>query len=545
MSSNNTIPGHSKLSTDGSTNYFITDEPLPEQRSIRLSAEVWGYEWDGTNWNRTVDLNNNPIGQDTILDFTSGKRPDSLTAETISWSLPLDRQRYFLYGENNQGYIYLNTNDQYLFNVPGTYIVRFLPIAGGNSQDVSATYDGGSKTISFPLTGLQPSTEYALQLIRKEPEGLIALSSMQKAVLPMSQGLGSRIALRNPSLGLANKISLGSSKGSTGNTGLDSLTVGTPKFVPAGLTVRAHEKLLHVLYFQTSKHATLAEKINQLNFSGTADNKYWGIYENFVATFGSDEGWDSYDMNGFTKHVVSGTNTDCDQPGDPLILVDAVHTTQAWFNSFAGPKIYTHITELFWRGLWDINSAPIADERYWAARPWVQAAPQATYASPATGEISVPYANTSPQVRTLGQSMSMMSFGMLGSSSAVYTLKVNYLHGSSIASDYSSLCATAFRLVCEYNAGYGDDEGTEIYRTGDWVPNNLGWLSTLSSALWNLGSAYTPMYQDNYTIDFSYSPKSGAWISKNFTYGHPNMMQAPAPIKSSTKSGRGGRVIRH
>jgi hypothetical protein len=335
---------------------------------------------------------------------------------------------------------------------------------------------------------------------------------------------------------------------SGGTGGIDSVNVASPKFVPAGLRVRANEKLLYVLYFQTSKHSTLAEKINQLKFSKTEHAQYWDIHEDLVASFASDEWWDDYDMHGFVK---KGRNSNEDEQGDPIILVDAVHTNQAWFTGFARPSIYDHIINLAVRGLWS-TQVPIADGRFYGQPSWSHPDPQAIYASSALGLISVPYVSVSPPPHSLSQAahFSSSSLGLsLGSSSAIYTLKVKYLHGTNIPTDFTNLYFATMRILSEYYTGGADDDGCEIYGKGDWIQNNFGWIQGLGSrSIFNYTGLYTTMYEDTYTVDFAYSPKfdwnaNGPWIAKNFTYGHPSVIQAAPAIQAPAKSSATKRMI--
>ena len=142
----------------------------------------------------------------------------------------------------------------------------------------------------------------------------------------------------------------------------------------------------------------------------------------------------------------------------------------------------------------------------------------------------------------------------LASSSAAYTLKVKYLHGTNIPSDFTTLYFASMRILNEYYGGGADDDGCEIYGKGDWIANNLGWMQNLGSrSIFNYTSLYSQIYQDNYTIDFAYSPKfnwdtSSPWVSKNFTYGHPNIIHVGTPLKSTAPSSSpssGKRIIRH
>lgn len=551
VNGNASVSGHTETSQDGYTEYFVSDEPLPQTTQLRMDATVQGFEMDNGQWVPTKDSHGDQIVQDTTITFTTGKLPDSIEAQNVSWSVPMDGQAYFLYGEQNRGAIYLNIDRQDIFNHPGTYIVRFLPINGGTSYDVPLTYDGGSKAITFPLAGIQASTEYALQVIRQTKEQFMALSHNLQNVNLLTQ-TGNTTARRgfSRSMGAKSFISVKNTNNSLG--GLDSLNIASPKFVPPGLRVRANEKLLYVLYFKTSKHATLADKINQLKPTGVSHSQYWDIHEDLVASFGSDEGWDDFDMNGFTK---KGRNSNDDQQADPLILVDAVETGQSWFTYFAKKSIYDHIFDFAIRGLWD-PSVGISDGRVYGQASWTHPAAQAVYVSSPTGKITAPYSGTTAMPRSIfaaSRMSSSFSFGsIVGGSAYAYTLQVKYLHGTNIPTDFTNLYFTSMRILNEYYGGGAEDDNCEIYGKGDWIQNNLWWMQKLGSqSVVNYTSLYSPMYQDYYTIDFAYSPKfdwdsNGPWISKNFTYGNPAMIRINNSVKSVSPSKSGPiRVIRH
>ncbi len=543
VNNNSPIPGHWEKSQDGYTGYFVSDQPLPQYTQVQMTAKVQGFELDDHGqWTVTTDSHGNPIVQDTSLYFTTGKRPDSLEARNISWSMPLDRQRYFLYGEQSQGFVQLNEDMEYLFSVPGTYVVRLLPLGGGAPQDVPLTYDEGSRRITFALSSLQPSTDYALQFIRQTKAQFVALSAQLHSFNLQTKVSSSRTMTVRSGIKAINV--------SGGFNGIDSLKIASPQFVPPGLRVRSNEKLLYVLYFQTSKHPTLAEKIGQLTFSSTGHSQYWGIHEDLVAAFGSDEGWDDYDMHGFVK---KGRNSNDDQQADPLILVDAVHTNQSWFTTFAKKSIYNHIFDMAIRGLWS-TSVPIADGRLYGQPSWSHPDPQATYASISFGRMTVPFVTMSPAPRSLFQAAQVNSSALrftTGQPSAAYTLKVKYLHGTNVPSDFTDLYFASMRILSEYYSGGADDDGCEIYGKGDWIQNNFGWLQNLGSQnIFSYTALYSAVYQDTYTLDFAYSPKfdwnaNAPWVQKNFTYGHPAMIRVSTPIAAPSSTPRRSRIIRH
>ena len=552
VNGNASVPGHPETSQDGYTEYFVSDLPLPQTTQLRMDAEVQGFELDSLGqWIATKDSHGDPIVQDTTIFFTTGQLPDSIETKNVSWSIPMDGEKYFLYGEQSQGAIYLNIDRQDIFSHPGKYIVRFLPVNGGTSIDVPLTYDQGSKAIAFPLTGIQPSTEYALQVIRQSKEQFIALSQNLQVLNTVRQ-TGNAPIRRGLAASLGPKSIINLKNGNNSIVGLDSLNIASPKFVPPGLRVRANEKLLYVLYFQTSKHATLADKISQLKPTGVSHSQYWEIHEDLVASFGSDEGWDDYDIHGFTK---LGRNSNDNQQADPLILVDAVETGQSWFTNFAKRSIYDHIFDLAIRGLWD-PSATIADGRVYGQASWTHPAPEAVYVSSSTGKIYPPYGGTTIVAHSIFAASqvslsSTLSRALTGSDYA-YTLQVKYLHGTDVPTDFTSLYFTSMRILNEYYSGGADDDNCEIYGKGDWIQNNLWWMQKLGSqSVFNYTSLYSPMYQDNYTIDFAYSPKfdwnaNGPWVSLNFTYGNPTIIRINNSLKSVGSARSGAiRIIRH
>ena len=130
-------------------------------------------------------------------------------------------------------------------------------------------------------------------------------------------------------------------------------------------------------------------------------------------------------------------------------------------------------------------------------------------------------------------------------------MQVKYLHGTNIPTDFTSLYFASMRVLSEYYSGGADEDGCVIYGKGDWIEANLGWMQDLGGrSISDYTVLYTPVYEDNYMVDFAYSPKfdwngNAPWISKNFTYGHPSVIQVAPQIKGTTKSSGSKRIIHH
>jgi hypothetical protein len=335
---------------------------------------------------------------------------------------------------------------------------------------------------------------------------------------------------------------------SGGTGGLSTFNIAAPTVVPEGVKVRENEKLLYVMYFQTSKFATFAGKIGQLKLTKTDHTQYWDIYEDLTASFASDERWDVFDMEGFIKQ---GRNPNNNVPADPLIIIDAVHTAQPWFRNYAKPSIYDHVFDLALRGLFG-SDVHLADGRFYGQPSFSHPDPQAVYRSASIGPITVPYENTAPQATTI---MQLPHAGILSgitgtAGAAVYTLKIQYLHSANIPTDFTNLYFAAARVLSEYYRGGENDADCEIYGEGDWIRSNLSWLQALGTSSWaNYTLLYKAVDAGTYTLDFAYSPKfnwtsNDPWVSKDFTYGQTKALQMPGLVKPVLPASSGVKKIK-
>ena len=116
-------------------------------------------------------------------------------------------------------------------------------------------------------------------------------------------------------------------------------------------------------------------------------------------------------------------------------------------------------------------------------------------------------------------------------------IRVKYLHGDEIGTDYFNLWWKCHAIVMEYGNGGYNDPDSWLYGLKDWVDNNGSWIYYYSGMDLNgMTNAYRFIPDGYYTLDFIYSPKftwfeSGPWIKKQFRVGNPPRQVRNAIIK--------------
>jgi hypothetical protein len=402
----------------------------------------------------------------------------------------------------------------YLFQEAGTYHARFVPLSSADTIDVGASYSDGAQSVTFGIPTLKNNTVYALQIIRRQPKSLVMFAPSFLA------SMASQTTVSVKSYLTARAFT------SSGSFATATSSAQVKKQVVPGSTVRNDEKLLYVYYFQTSQYNTLAEKLNGLSFKSLDHNKYWGIHESITAHYGIGEALDDYDVKGYDWYDGFGTNHN-----EALVHVDSHAPGETWYNTFVWPSIYYHIMQLMFAHMWD---QPLSDQ-FVLLFGLFNPNQTAYFDGAAAGKLKIPSVDNKPSgTRSLGSLISGgFSFGggfggmSLGLTFGPPEVKIKYLHGEQIGSDYFNLWWKSHAIMWEYNNGGYDDPGSWIYGMKDWIDNNGGWINYYNSMDINgMNNAYQFMKDGYYTLTFIYGPKltwdaGGPWIKKQFTLGNP------------------------
>ncbi|HTY01679.1 MAG TPA: hypothetical protein VMG09_16760 [Bacteroidota bacterium] len=518
VSSNGNPVSTSWDSPDGYTLFLLHDQHLPENSPLVMTFMIHAEQFDGSTWSIVHKKSDNSEVREAItVHFSTGPLPDHIVDEIVVQTVPHALQRNFLTGEEPTGRITTFESVSNLFppsgaTVKNSYVAKFIPIGNGDTMESTVSIDGSGRNITFPMPAITKGSEYALQIVRRFSSSMLVLSALTqtKTISAMSMNKGQQGYHQLPMT-----TSLASS----------TITVNArPKTAPTpGAEVSQNEHLLYLLYFRASQYGTLSEKINDFQTVRTDDSKYWDVYEAITPVFNVYEGFDDFDMYGYTMH-----EAEVDQQAAPLVRVDALKPTETWFTSYAKNNIYQHIIDLQVHGLWHFD--PSLSDPAFALFNIGTPGPFVSFVGPSTGKLSPP----APPMPISRFSFGTKSFGLPFIASR-REVKFKYLHPELIPVDYINLRFGVGRVMAEYQMGGADDDESEIYGKGDWIASSSGWMQNVLSGDLNAYDArYKPIYAGSYTLSFIYSPKmsfdgKGPWINRTFTVGNPKSLIIKTP----------------
>ena len=512
VSNNSRISGDWKVSNDLNSIGFLSFETLPEYTLLRSRVKVHGEELISGMWQPALKRNKSPIKQDTSCQFKTGPRPDYVDKNNVIYTIPLDGQRYLLQGEHVNGFVKEWVGQAYLFEKPGTYVARFTPVDGygsatGAPMETNAT--AGGKWIFYHLPGMANEQNYILQIVRKEPGSLFDATKLSIATLQSAAA-----SKTSSSVGTAAMQTRTNVTSSTASMTFNKLK---------STAVSKNEKELFSLYFRTSKHNTVSEKVGQLSWLSTDYHKYWVNHEAVTANYSSDEGWDVYDMQAATLSKSYWSDV---RP--QYIIAAAPSVKESWYKDWVYPSIYDHFWTMIWNRIWD---GPRNDKfgfffgwptfyHYSSEQQSVQ------YISKPDSKLVI--YSSPPSSSSSSMFSSIKSFGgWFKFGSIQYTLKLAYKHPEWIPDDYTAVWFKSHMVMLDYSNGATNDEESYLYGKDDWVSNNWGWLSFYNNlSISNFTDKYRLIDPNYYSMYFVQGeryqemiPIGTPWVQKQFFIG--------------------------
>jgi hypothetical protein len=235
--------------------------------------------------------------------FTTGDAPDNIPEETVDYTYPVNRQRFFLQEEsNNRGRVKLREGtgrpDLFRPTIDGrtySYVARFIPLGGGSTVETPISYSGG---LDIPLTvpTLDPQRIYVVQLVRR----LTALADGTPVLnVNIPGGLGGPSAAASQAMQAA-QISAPLTRtfiAANGDVQRLNLTGGN---VNRAASMLPNDHLLYTFRFRTSKFNTLQQKFASLNLDGRTPARY-DDHRNADARGAAEEYFDEADIHGVWK----------------------------------------------------------------------------------------------------------------------------------------------------------------------------------------------------------------------------------------------------
>lgn len=319
-----------------STNDRVFFEPeafLEASTVYTIAYSVKAEERIGQNWTAALRPDNNlPMKWTKTHTFKTGPGITVLTDDLLNYSYPFRRQRYVLQDECRNGTIVVkaDASTQPVFTAPEgkvrTYRMAFTPKSGGAAVFAAATVaHNGNSVVNYTLPQLMNDRIYVAQLIVKDSVDLSQASS--------SAGGAASSAINPAAMGGNLMMSAGTF---TTTTSSFNNMVNTYSQALRGYTVKSNEKVVYTYHFRTSKYNTLAAKTAAMTSMGTEHTSTNdGILKEYVKPMFGGEGFDVYDVEGFT-YGSTGQNSIA-----PLIILRDARTDQ-WNRTWSTPVLYDY-----------------------------------------------------------------------------------------------------------------------------------------------------------------------------------------------------------
>lgn len=306
---------------------------------VRATAEI--KEWDGINWQPALYQEGSQAGQ-PIREvrehfFTTTTSLTELDLLTIDYTKPYPRQRFLPYNDLDQGVIKFNIDQKPRFDdyrdCGFDLFMRLSQVDGqGTPVEVPVNADYELR-IFYEMPVMQPEKIYDLSIVaRREatPTELQNESRPACQLTPASLELLVPNVVNVPGMGDFGNVSL------AGYAGLQNYTPLNTSALLAGLGIEGtvtQEKILHTIYYRTSKYATGLEKLNSIqvveakpfqrilgHYTNNAYNYMGPVFLNdWTIAITAGEDFDEYDMLGysftesgsFTSAVYAFDGEDC------------------------------------------------------------------------------------------------------------------------------------------------------------------------------------------------------------------------------------------
>ncbi len=268
------ISGQIEWNSDKDVALFDPHEVLPGETKLIFKATVTFEEFKGNAW-RPATNGGKAVTESREITFTTGKRPDNVPQENVAYSYPGYRAFNYYRGENNQGYVKLESSQQYLF-IPGAewkQLCRLINITAGTEQNISFGYDSPSATIMFTLPeNMAGNNIYRIEIFNTPAE---------------------TSTVDNNVINDAEIVSVGDENYNT--------DVEIRKRYAEGEREELEETIIYSMEFRSSENDKLASKIGNSELRDT-----YKLYNTYFTMRTEGEMFDSYELNGTSSRMVRG-----------------------------------------------------------------------------------------------------------------------------------------------------------------------------------------------------------------------------------------------
>lgn len=306
---------------------FETSEILDPSTNYTFEVTISFEEWKNGQWQAFTE-NGKLLTETRQVTFTTGPLPKEIPADWISYSYPLPRMMNLYTGLADTGYIVFNKGLRAYFsqNEDQKQVIRFLPISGSATIEVSPLYKPSDKTVFYPIPGgLKQNTVYQMKLVN----------------IPQRKTIDSDI--REDS----QKISFES----------DSITVEMRNRSASSILTRQEEAILLRIPFRTSRYKSLEEKVN----TGSLPIRFLLEFSPYIylpgASLYRNELFDRFELNGSERFP-------------PLVQIKALPDETPWYIKHMRPTIYEDYPlagkgRITWRSENPLGIPPVGEIQVW------------------------------------------------------------------------------------------------------------------------------------------------------------------------------------
>jgi hypothetical protein len=203
------IAAKMKWNETGDVAMLHTAEILPPQSTLKLVAKVyWEKKSDNDLWEAMKEETGGPIYYETKeATFKTGIAPPYIPEENITYSYPVKNQYNLYLNESNQGYVKLNSGQDYLFENPtkdGTawkFIARFQNKKTGTITEVPLTYETTNANAVFEMpASLSRQAVYTLAFIKKPQQTDGVDNNVKRTEVTKASGDGNETSVASNTL---------------------------------------------------------------------------------------------------------------------------------------------------------------------------------------------------------------------------------------------------------------------------------------------------------------------------------------------------------
>jgi hypothetical protein len=252
---------------DGVANY--TGKIVSYAEQYYENEGGWAAPWNDKE-NKRSD-----VEQTATFTFKTGTKPGYITDEAISFSYPVNKQRYVLKQElSGKGKIHLVQSDDDLLNGDGqvfnalkSYKMNFITVGTTDTIKTGFTWNEANKNIEYSLpAALKNNTVYKVEFWSFNKSGAMIQSNVLNQLKTQS---------------------------SMSVTNIKGVTAKETKIISAAIKI---QKPIYVMYFRTSQFNSLTDKINAMgSWSAGKKNNSIVISNDAIAT----EHFDEFETKGF------------------------------------------------------------------------------------------------------------------------------------------------------------------------------------------------------------------------------------------------------